>query len=47
MSVVGKVYGKVLIKRVREGLEGVIYDEQGDFRKGRGCMDHIFAVRHV
>ncbi len=47
MSVVGKVYGKVLIKRVREGTEGVIRDEQDGFRRGRGCLDHIFAVRHV
>ncbi len=34
MSVVGKVYGKVLIKRVREGTEGMIRDEQGGFRRG-------------
>ncbi len=29
---------KVLMKRVREGTEGMICDEQGGFRKGRGCM---------
>ncbi len=38
MSVAGKVYGKVLIKRVREGTEGVMCDEQGGFRRGRGCL---------
>ncbi len=47
LSVVGKAYGKVLIKRVREGTEGVICDEQGGFRRGRGCMDQIFALRQV
>ena len=47
LSVVGKVYGKVLIKRVREGTEGSICDEQGGFRRGRGCVDQIFAVRQV
>ncbi len=31
LSVVGKVYGEVLIKRVREGTEGMIYDEQCGF----------------
>ncbi len=31
LSVVGRVYNKVLIKRVREGIEGVICDEQGSF----------------
>ncbi len=47
LSVVGKVYGKVLIKRVREGTEGMIRDEQGGFRRGKGCVDQIFAVRQV
>ncbi len=37
----------MLIKRVREGTEGVIRDEQGGFRRGRGCVDQIFAVRQV
>ncbi len=32
------VVGKVLIKRVREGTEGMIRDEQGGFRRGRGCV---------
>ena len=31
LSVVGKVYGRVLIKRIREGM-GVIYEEQYGFR---------------
>ncbi len=47
MSVVGKVYGTVLIMRVREGTEGMICAEQGGFRKGRGRVDQIFAVRQV
>ncbi len=47
LSVVGKVYGKVLIMRVREGTEGMIRDEQAGFRRGRGCVDQIFAVRQV
>ncbi len=41
------MYGKVLIKRVREGTEGMIHDEQGGFRRGRGCVDHMFVVRGV
>ncbi len=47
LSVVGKVHGKVLMKRVREGPEGGICDEQGGFRRGRGSVDQIFAVSHV
>ena len=47
LSVVGKVYGRVLIKRIRVGTEDRICDEQGGFRRGRGCVDQVFAVRQV
>ncbi len=44
---VGKVYGKVLVKSVREGTEGVICIKQGGFRKGSECVDQIFVVRQM
>ena len=47
LSVVGKLFGIVLIKRVRAGTECAIGEEQCRFRHGRGCMDQVFAVRHV
>ena len=47
LSVVGKIYGRILINRVREGTEGVIGEEQGGFRRGRGCVDQVFVVRQV
>ena len=47
LSVVGKLYGRVLIKRVRVGTECAIGEEQCGFRQGRGCMDQVFAVRQV
>ncbi len=37
----------VLIKRVREGTEGMIRDEQCGFRRVRGCVAQISAVRQV
>ena len=46
-SVVGKLYGRVLIKRVRAGTGCAIGEEQCGFRQGRGCMDQVFAVRRV
>ncbi len=39
LIIVGKVYGKGLIERVREGTEEMIRDEQGGFRRGRGSVD--------
>ena len=47
LSVVGKLFGRVLIKRVRAGTECVIGEEQCGFRQGRGCMDQLFTVRQV
>ena len=47
LSVVGKLFGRVLIKRVRAGTECAIGEEQCGFRQGRGCMDQVFAVRQV
>ena len=39
LSVVGKLYGRVLIERVRARTECAIGEEQCGFRQGRGCMD--------
>ena len=41
-SVVGKLFGRVLIKRVRTRTECAIGEEQCGFRQGR-----VFAVRQV
>src|SRR5215469_2260738 len=45
MSVVGKLYGRVVIDRVKNLTEGLVGEEQRGFRKGRGCVDQIFAVK--
>ena len=47
LSVVGKLFGRVLIKRVRAGTERAMGEKQCGFRQGRGCMDQVFAVRQV
>ena len=50
LSVVGKLYGGVLIKRVRAGSEYAIGEEQCEFKQSRacrGCMNQVFAVRQV
>ena len=39
LSVVGKLFGRVLIKRDRAGTECAIGEEQCGFRQGRGCME--------
>ena len=47
LSEVDKLFGRVLIKRVRAGTECAIGEEQCGFRQGRGCIDQVFAVRLV
>ena len=47
LSVEGKLFGKVLIKRVRAGTECAIGEEHSGFRQSRGCMDQVFSVRQV
>ena len=47
LSVLCKLFGRVLIKRVGDGTECAIREEQCGFRQGRGCMDQVFAVRQV
>ena len=47
LSVVGKVYGRVLINRIRDETENVIVEVQNGFRRGRGCTDQIFIVRQI
>ena len=47
LSVVGKVYGRVLINRIRDRTESVIAEVQGGFRRGRGCADQTFIVRQI
>ena len=44
LSVADKLFGRVLIKRVRDGTECAIREEQYGFMQGRGCMDQVFAV---
>ena len=47
LRVVGELFDRVLIKRVRAGTECAIGVEKCGFRQGRGCMDKVFAVRQV
>ena len=47
MSIVGKVFARVLNERVKVLTGDKVMDEQGGFRLGRGCIDQIFAVKQI
>ena len=47
VSIVGKVFARVLNERVKIMTVDKVMDEQGGFRSGRGCSDQIFAVKQI
>ena len=47
LSVVGKLYGRILINRIKGKTENVISEVQGGFRRGMGCADQTFIVRQI
>ncbi|KAI2650200.1 putative 149 kDa protein [Labeo rohita] len=47
LSVVGKVFMKILQSRLQMPREQTSREEQAGFRPGRGCCDQIFALRQL
>ena len=47
LSVIGKIYGGILVERVCRVTVGLIEDEQGGFRAGSWCVDQIFTLKQV
>lgn len=47
LSVPGKVYGRLLTERLMEVTEEKVSQEQGGFRKGKGCVHKIFAIKMI
>lgn len=47
LSIPGKVYGRVVIERVKEITQGKIGEEQGGFMEGRECADQIFTAKLI
>ncbi len=45
LSVPRKIYGGILNERVMKITDKSVGAEQGGFRKSRGCVDQIFAVK--
>ena len=47
LSVIGKVYGRILSIRIRDKTKNVIVEVESGFRRGRECTDQIFIVRQI
>ena len=42
-----KVFSKVILNRIEPVIDRILRKEQAGFRKGRGCDDQIFILRHI
>ena len=47
LSIVGKVFMKIIQTRLRKHCEQINREEQAGFRPGRGCCDQIFTIRQL
>ena len=47
LSVVIKVKGKIVVDRIRIGVESKLTKEQAGFRPGRGTTEQIFILRNI
>ena len=47
LSIPSKFFYRVLLKRIDCALDVKLRQEQAGFRKGRDCIDQIFALRNI
>ena len=47
LAIPSKVFCIVLISRITESVDKKLRQAQAGFRKGRGCIDHIFVLRNL
>ena len=40
-------YGRILADRIRKATEERVGEEQGGFRRGKGCVDQIFTLKQL
>ncbi len=45
LSVPQKIYGRILNERMMKITDKSVGDEQEGLRRGKGCVDKIFAVK--
>ena len=47
LSVPGKIFGKVLINRINDGVDKELRNEQAGFREGRSTVQQLFILRNI
>ena len=47
MVVVAKILGRIIINRIKKGVDKKLRKEQAGFRSGRGTVKQIFILRNI
>jgi len=47
LSIPSKILAKIIIQRITDAIDKQLREEQARFRKGRGCIDQIFALWNI
>ena len=47
LSVVGKILGRIIIDRIRRGIDSRLRKEQAGYRRGRGTTEQVFILRNI
>ena len=47
MVVAAKVLGRIIITRIRDGIDDKLHQKQAGFRKGRRTTEQIFILRNI
>ena len=47
LSIPGKVFCTVLLRRLHQVLDSILWEEQADFRSSRSYMKQIFTLRNI
>ena len=47
MSIPAKVMGRVIVDRMKKGVDAQLRREQAGFRSGRSTLEHIFTLRNI
>ena len=47
LPVVGKILGRIIIDRIRRGIDSRLRKEQAGYRRGRGTTEQVFILRNI
>ena len=47
LPVVSKILGRIIVDRIRRGIDHKLREEQAGFRKGRGTTEQVFVLRNI